>query len=193
MQQITITLRELDDQRELRVAATELGGDGSDAGDGGQVTVELLPGRYGCGAGTGQERLGCGLGVDEVTRGCDRLGCVRERRSQRIQDRIRSTLGEGGVEGADEHPLAIAAEFTGVGDRLLVCWPGNLGCQMWTRDRGDGRTEVLTVSWWESHAAIIGFAGSDIEAAVFYPEDDEYLVDRETTVSHFEVAAAQAG
>ena len=35
--------------------------------------------------------------------------------------------------------------------------------------------------------------GSDIEAAVFYPEDDGYLVDRETTVSQFEVAAAQAG
>ena len=64
---------------------------------------------------------------------------------------------------------------------------------MWTRDLEDGRTEVLTVSWWESRAAITGFAGSDIEAAVFYPEDDEYLVDRETTVSHFEVAAAQAG
>jgi hypothetical protein len=58
---------------------------------------------------------------------------------------------------------------------------------------GSGRTEVLTVSWGESRAAIIGFAGSDIEAAVFYPEDDEYLVDRETTVSHFEVAAVQAG
>jgi hypothetical protein len=29
---------------------------------------------------------------------------------------------------------------------------------------------------------------------VFYPEDDEYLVDRETMISHFEVtAAAQAG
>ena len=70
--------------------------------------------------------------------------------------------------------------------------PGNLGCQMWTRDLGM-RTGVLTVSWWESRAAIIGFAGSDIEAAVFYPEDDEYLVDRETTVSHFEVAVAQAG
>jgi hypothetical protein len=49
------------------------------------------------------------------------------------------------------------------------------------------------VSWWESRAAIAGFAGSDIEAAVFYPEDDEYLVGGETTVSHFEVAFAQAG
>ena len=55
---------------------------------------------------------------------------------------------------------------------------------MWTRDLGDGRTEVLRQSL-ESRAAIIGFTGSDIEAAVFYPEDDKYLVDRETTVSHF--------
>jgi hypothetical protein len=69
----------------------------------------------------------------------------------------------------------------------------DIAAYLWTRDLGDGRAEVLTVSWWESRAAIIGFAGSDIEAAVFYPEDDEYLVDRETTVSHFEVAAAQAG
>ena len=51
----------------------------------------------------------------------------------------------------------------------------------------------MTVSWWESQTAIIGFAGPDIEAAVFYPEDDEYLVDRETKVSHFEVAASPAG
>jgi hypothetical protein len=51
----------------------------------------------------------------------------------------------------------------------------------------------LTVSWWESRAAVAGFAGSDIAAALFYPEDDEYLVGGDTTVSHFEVAAAQAG
>jgi len=92
-----------------------------------------------------------------------------------------------------EQANAYVAYITGTGLREYAATPGNLGCQMWTRDLGDGRTEVLTVSWWESRAAIVGFAGSDIEAAVFYPEDDEYLVDRETTVSHFEVAAAQAG
>ncbi len=70
---------------------------------------------------------------------------------------------------------AYVAYITGTGLREYAATPGNLGCQMWTRDLGDGR-------------AIIAFAGSDIEAAVFYPEDDEYLVDRETTVSHFEVA-----
>ena len=65
---------------------------------------------------------------------------------------------------------------------------GNLGAQMWTRDLGDGRTEVVTTSWWRSLADIEGFAGHDIDVAVFYPEDDDYLVDRETTVLHYEVA-----
>jgi heme-degrading monooxygenase HmoA len=66
--------------------------------------------------------------------------------------------------------------------------PGNLGAQMWTTDLGGGRTEVVTVSWWSSLADIEGFAGQDIAAAVFYPEDDAYLVERETTVRHYEVA-----
>jgi heme-degrading monooxygenase HmoA len=66
--------------------------------------------------------------------------------------------------------------------------PGNLGAQMWTRDLGDGRTEVMTVSWWSSRADVEGFAGPDIGVAVFYPDDDDYLIDRETTVTHYEVA-----
>ena len=67
--------------------------------------------------------------------------------------------------------------------------PGNLGAEMWTREVGDGRSEVTTLSWWESLDAIRGFAGGDdIDRAVFYPEDDEYLIDRETTVTHHEVA-----
>jgi heme-degrading monooxygenase HmoA len=62
--------------------------------------------------------------------------------------------------------------------------PGNLGAEMWTRDLGDGRSEVTTLSWWESIDDIHGFAGDDIERAVFYPDDDEYLIDRETAVTH---------
>ena len=67
--------------------------------------------------------------------------------------------------------------------------PGNRGAQMWSRDLGDGRSEVTTVSWWESLDAIRGFAGDDIEQAVFYPEDDAFLIDRETTVTHHEVVS----
>jgi len=66
--------------------------------------------------------------------------------------------------------------------------PGNLGAEMWTRDLDDGRSEVTTLSWWASIDDVHGFAGDDIERAVFYPEDDEYLIDRETTVTHHEVA-----
>jgi heme-degrading monooxygenase HmoA len=66
--------------------------------------------------------------------------------------------------------------------------PGNLGAQMWTRDLGGGRTEVVTVSWWESAEDIRGFAGDDIDQAVFYPEDDQYLIERDTTVTHYQVA-----
>jgi heme-degrading monooxygenase HmoA len=66
--------------------------------------------------------------------------------------------------------------------------PGNLGAQLWTRDLGDGRTEVMTVSWWSSRTDIEALAGQDIGVAVFYAEDDDYLVDRETTVTHYDVA-----
>jgi heme-degrading monooxygenase HmoA len=66
--------------------------------------------------------------------------------------------------------------------------PGNIGAEMWTRDLGDGRSEVTTLSWWESLDDVRGFAGDEINQAVFYPEDDQYLIDRETTVTHHAVA-----
>jgi hypothetical protein len=33
-----------------------------------------------------------------------------------------------------------------------------------------------------------GFAGQDIETAVFYPEDDRFLIERDLTVRHYEIA-----
>jgi heme-degrading monooxygenase HmoA len=62
---------------------------------------------------------------------------------------------------------------------------GNLDAWLLTRDLGDGRTEVTTVSRWESLDAIAGFAGPDLERAVFYPEDDRYLVERDDRVRHY--------
>jgi heme-degrading monooxygenase HmoA len=66
--------------------------------------------------------------------------------------------------------------------------PGNRGAYMLTRDLDDGRTEIVTLSFWESRESITGFAGDDISRAVFYPEDDRYLVGREETVTHYEGA-----
>ena len=55
---------------------------------------------------------------------------------------------------------------------------------MWRRV--DDRAEFVTLSFWESRDAIVGFAGEDIERAVFYPEDDRFLVSRESHVEHYE-------
>ena len=67
--------------------------------------------------------------------------------------------------------------------------PGNQGAWMLARDLDDGRTEIVTLSFWTSVEAIRGFAGDDIGRAVFYPEDDRYLLEHEPTVTHFEVVA----
>lgn len=64
--------------------------------------------------------------------------------------------------------------------------PGNRGAYLVSRPDGD-RTEFLTISFWENSNSIVAFAGEDIEQAVFYPEDDRYLVDREISVKHFTV------
>ena len=64
--------------------------------------------------------------------------------------------------------------------------PGNRGAYLISRPDGD-RTEFLTVSFWDTHEAIVAFAGEDIDRAVFHPEDDRYLIERETTVHHFDV------
>ena len=45
--------------------------------------------------------------------------------------------------------------------------PGNRGAWLLWRVEGD-RAEFITVSFWESRAAIEAFAGEDIEKAVFF-------------------------
>lgn len=64
--------------------------------------------------------------------------------------------------------------------------PGNEGVFVLRRVAGD-EAEFLLISFWESLDAIRRFAGEDYERAVYYPEDDEYLLDREPGVVHYEV------
>lgn len=65
--------------------------------------------------------------------------------------------------------------------------PGNLGFQMLLRDLPDGTTEIETLSWWQSFEAIAAFAGADYGRARYYPEDDEFLLEKPQHVTHFEV------
>jgi len=43
------------------------------------------------------------------------------------------------------------------------------------------------VSFWDSMEAVKRFAGPVPETAVFYPDDERYLVRRDLSVDHFEV------
>ncbi len=53
--------------------------------------------------------------------------------------------------------------------------------------------EFVLISFWESRPVIEAFAGPDIETAVYYPADDDYLLEREPTVAHYDVVVDQAG
>lgn len=64
--------------------------------------------------------------------------------------------------------------------------PGNRGAAV-LRRRIDDRMDFLLISFWDSEEVIRDFAGDDPHRAVFYPEDDDFLVERELRVSHFEV------
>lgn len=63
---------------------------------------------------------------------------------------------------------------------------GNVGA-LGLRRIVDGKAEFVVVSFWESEDAIRNFAGDDVGRAVFYPEDDRFLVERDAHVSHYEV------
>jgi hypothetical protein len=72
----------------------------------------------------------------------------------------------------------------------LRATPGNRGVYVMHRRVEDDRAEFVVMSLWDSREAIRGFAGEDIDVARFYPEDDDFLVQREWTCAHFEVAEA---
>ena len=73
---------------------------------------------------------------------------------------------------------------TGVKDCRATA--GNRG--VWVlRKVADGRVEFLFISLWESFDAIRRFAGAEIEKAVYYPEDEKFLIELDPNVAHYEV------
>ena len=65
--------------------------------------------------------------------------------------------------------------------------PGNVSAWILRRELGD-LTEIVTFTLWEDMDAVRAFAGDEPWHAVYYPEDDRYLVERGPTVEHFDVA-----
>ncbi len=93
-------------------------------------------------------------------------------------------IWRGAVRREDAEDYAAYIGETGLAEYKAT--PGNQGAWMLRRDDGD-RSEIITFTLWESMDAVRAFAGDDPERAVYYPEDDRFLVEREDTVKHYDV------
>ncbi len=90
----------------------------------------------------------------------------------------------GAVPAAKGDAYAAYLRQTGVPDCRAI--PGNRGVEVLRRTVGS-ETHFVFVSFWDSMDAIRAFAGDDVERARYYPEDRDYLIELEPTVTHYEV------
>jgi heme-degrading monooxygenase HmoA len=90
----------------------------------------------------------------------------------------------GAVKREDGDAYADYIDETGIAG--YVATPGNRGAWVLRRDVGE-LTEFVMFTLWDSLDAVKAFAGEDYETAVFYPEDDRYLVERDLKSTHYEV------
>lgn len=68
--------------------------------------------------------------------------------------------------------------------------PGNRGVYIFRRIEGDV-AHFLLLTLWDSFDAIRAFAGPDVDRARYYPEDKDFLLEFEPTVTHYEVLASR--
>jgi hypothetical protein len=69
---------------------------------------------------------------------------------------------------------------------------GNRGDYVWKRVE-DGVAEFWVISLWDSLEAIREFAGPQIERAVYFPEDEAFLLELDPQVKHYEILHAPGG
>jgi len=67
---------------------------------------------------------------------------------------------------------------------------GNLSVQLLRRIEGE-QAHFLIITLWESVEAIKKFAGEEYEKSRYYPEDQEFLLEFEEQVVHYEVMSSQ--
>jgi heme-degrading monooxygenase HmoA len=97
-------------------------------------------------------------------------------------------IWSGAVRSEDGDAYAAYIGETGLAG--YVATPGNRGAWLLRREVDD-RTEFVAFTLWDSLDAIRAFAGDDVETAVYYPEDDRYLVERDAMVKHYEVTSGE--
>ena len=88
-----------------------------------------------------------------------------------------ATLAENGDAYAayiEESAMKPARELPGLRGTLVL------------RRLNAGYAEFETILLFDSMDDVKAFAGDDLDQAVFFPEDDRYLVERNLEVNHFE-------
>lgn len=94
--------------------------------------------------------------------------------------------GRVSTEKADEYLRYV--EETGIASQRST--EGNRGSMLLVRKVSE-EAEVMVFSLWESLDAIRGFAGERPEVAVYFSEDEKYLLELEPEVEHYEVVVRE--
>jgi len=90
-----------------------------------------------------------------------------------------------------EHAQEYRACLERTGLAAFRATEGNRGALVLRRTDGE-TSEFVLVSFWEDFDAIRRFAGPEIEKAVYYPEDERFLLGKEPRVTHYEVVEYEA-
>jgi heme-degrading monooxygenase HmoA len=64
---------------------------------------------------------------------------------------------------------------------------GNRGVTVLRRNQGE-HCEIMLISLWDSMDAVRAFAGENPDRSVYYPEDEQYLLQMEPLVRHYDIA-----
>jgi heme-degrading monooxygenase HmoA len=96
-------------------------------------------------------------------------------------------IWRGTVREADQDAYYEYLKKTGL--KEYAATPGNRGV-FTLRRVANGECEFFLLTLWESWDAIKAFAGPDYAKAVYYPEDDRFLVDRGPQILHYEVLSS---
>src|SRR5262245_1130027 len=99
-------------------------------------------------------------------------------------------MWKGSTRASDADAYQRYLERTGLAEYAAT--PGNKGVLALRRVHGDN-AEFLLLTLWDSLDSVREFAGDDVEQAVFYPDDDAFLVDRDLRVAHYEVMRNDTG
>lgn len=103
---------------------------------------------------------------------------------------LREWRGRVPLEKVDDYREVL--ERTGLRDYAAT--PGHRGTLLTVDPTvATGQAEFMLLTLWESHQAIRAFAGDDIDRAVYYPEDDGFLLEKPPRLRHYEVLRAPIG